>query len=60
MTMLSWLVPLVAIVLPWAALAAAWWLSGQWWLGALAMVAASWLAVQIMVSADRYLTDHGR
>jgi hypothetical protein len=55
-----WLVVPATVLLPWAALAAAWWLSGRWWLGVLAMVAGGYLAFQILTTADKWLTDHGK
>jgi hypothetical protein len=55
-----WLVVPVSVMLPWISLIVAWVLSGRWWLGALAMIAGGCLAVQILTTADRWLTDHGR
>lgn len=47
-------------VLPWVSLAAAWLLSGQLWLGGIAMVAGGYLGVTIVDSIDRWLSDTGR
>ena len=59
MPMRWWLVVPFAVVLPWASLAAAWVLSGQWWLGLAACIAGGYLAVQILFTTDRWLSSRG-
>jgi hypothetical protein len=51
---------LLAGVLPWASLAAAWELSGQWWLGVIALLAGLNLGIQLMGSIGLYLDSRER